>query len=119
MEAFEGVGVSPDESWAGNKVGVVDAVKVRDDEVGPGMLDRIWREGLRSCWLLRRELEALSLVLDAVRLGLRTGDDSREPNGDGLTDVLAEDCLEDEPSICAVEMLRLYGAPDVMSGADS
>jgi hypothetical protein len=38
---FEGVAFSVEESWAGSRVGVVTAVKIRDDEVGPGILDRI------------------------------------------------------------------------------
>lgn len=49
MVGFEGVLVSEVEVWAGNRVGVVADVKVRCDEAGPGIDDRIWRAGLRSC----------------------------------------------------------------------
>jgi hypothetical protein len=58
-------------------------------------------------------------VLDAVRLGLRTGEDSREPKGDGLPELLAEDCFDDGPSACTAEIFRLGGATDEGSGADS
>lgn len=107
---------SEDGSSVGARVGVVADDRVRDDEAGPGMLDRIWREGLRSCWLLRRELAALSFVLDVVRLGFRTGDESREANGEGVTELLAEDCFEVVPSACATEGSSLGGATEDSTG---
>jgi hypothetical protein len=42
-----------------------------------------------------RDLELLSLLVDVVRLGWRVGDDSREPRGECVTDVFADDCWDD------------------------
>lgn len=76
------------------------------------MLDRICREGLRSCWLLRRELAALNFVLEFVLLGCLTGEESREANGDAATELFADDCFDALPSGCVVEEFVLEGATD-------
>lgn len=69
--------------------------RLLEEGVRPDRLDRIWRVGLRSCWLPVRDLELLSLLLDVVLLGLRVGDDSRDSCGDWETEVLADDCWDD------------------------
>lgn len=53
-------------------------------------------------------------MLEAIRLGLRTGDDSREARGDWLTELLAEDCLEATLS-CEAEVFRVV-AEDSAAG---
>lgn len=68
--------------------------KLRDDAVRGVALECIWRVGLRSCSLFLRDREPLRRVDDAVRRGLRVGDESRDVMGEWVTDVFAEDCWD-------------------------
>lgn len=68
--------------------------RLLEEGVRPDRPERIWREGLRSCWLLVRDLDPLSLLEDVVRRGLRVGDDSREARGEVVTEVFADDSCD-------------------------
>lgn len=66
--------------------------RLLEEDVRPDKLERIWRVGLRSCWLLLREREPLRRLADVVLCGLRVGEESREARGECVAEVLAEDC---------------------------
>lgn len=59
--------------------------------VMPGL---VWREGLGSVWLFLRGLAPAMRLAEAVLLGWRAGEESRDAKGDGTMELLADDCFE-------------------------
>jgi hypothetical protein len=83
-------------SWAaGRSVGVVAGERVRVVAVGAEVIEREDRDGLSSCRLFFLDLEPVEdgFAMDDRRVG-RIGDESRDANGEWLTELLAEDCFE-------------------------
>ena len=65
-----------------------------------------------SCWLFLRGLLPLSLVLEFVLRGYRTGEESREGKGEWVVELLAVDTLEAWPSGAAeVDVPGASGGP--------
>ena len=69
-------------------------------------MDRDGRDGLRSCTLFFRDrvpvaLEALDVL---VRASGRMGDESREPKGEGDTELAAEERLTGELSVAMADV---------------
>lgn len=66
----------------------------RDERFELMALGLVWREGLGSGWLFLRGLTLEMRVAEADLLGWRVGEESRDANGDGGMELLADDGFE-------------------------